>query len=58
MFLGPLIENKSTGEWELWDFVCNYDDCIHKMGEEIADIVYYEPEKGPPGLEYPLLDTC
>ena len=55
LFLGPLIENTSTGEWELWDFVCSYDDCYHKMGEEMADIVYCEPEKGPPVLESPLL---
>ena len=50
-FLGPLIENKSTGEWELWDFICNYDDCIHKMGEEMAESIYSTPEKGPPMLE-------
>ena len=50
-FLGPLIENKSTGEWELWDFVCNYDDCVHKMGEEMAESIYSTPEKGPPMLE-------
>jgi len=49
-FLGPLIENTSTGEWELWDFVCNYDDCIHKMGEEMAESIYCTPEKGPPTL--------
>ena len=51
VFLGPLIENTSTGEWELWDFVCNYDDCIHKMGEEMAESIYCTPEKGPPTLE-------
>ena len=50
-FLGPLIENKSTGEWELWDFICNYDDCIHKMGEEMAESIYSTPEKGPPMRE-------
>ena len=50
-FLGPLIENTSTGEWELWDFVCNYDDCTHKMGEEMAESIYSTPEKGPPRLE-------
>ena len=50
-FLGPLIENKSTGEWELWDFICNYDDCTHKMGEEMAESIYSTPEKGPPMLE-------
>ena len=51
VFLGPLIENTSTGEWELWDFVCNYDDCIHKMGEEMAESIYCTPEKGPPMTE-------
>ena len=55
MFLGPLIENKSTGEWELWDFICNYDDCIHKMGEEMAEMVYNIPEKGPPIPENPII---
>ena len=51
-FLGPLVENKSTGEWELWDFVTSWDDCFHKMGEEMADLVYNEPEKDPPPPEY------
>ena len=50
-FLGPLITHKPTGEWELWDFLCNYDDCIHKMGEEMAESIYCTPEKGPPMTE-------
>jgi len=47
-FLGPLINRNSTGEWELWDFVTSWDDCFHKMGEEMAEIVYSSPKKGPP----------
>ena len=54
-FLGPLITHKPTGEWELWDFVCNYDDCIHKMGEEMAEDIYCTPEKGPPMQESALI---
>ena len=50
-FLGPLINRNSTGEWELWDFVLSFDDCFHKMGIEMAEIVYSSPKKGPPPLE-------
>ena len=56
-FLGPLIINTSTGEWLKWDFVCNYDDCIHKMGEEMADMIYFIPEKGPPPPEYSFISA-
>ena len=54
-FLGPLITHKPTGEWELWDFLCSYDDCIHKMGEEMAESIYCTPEKGPPMTESTLI---
>ena len=47
-FLGPLNQKNSKGEWELWEFVTSWDDCFHKMGEEMAEMIYYSPEKGPP----------
>ena len=47
-FIGPLIQKNSNGEWELWDFVTSWDDCFHKMGEEMAESIYRTPEKGPP----------
>ena len=54
-FLGPLIQKNSKGEWELWDFVTGFDDCFHKMGEEMAEMVYNIPEKGPPMSENPII---
>ena len=50
-FLGPLIQKSNNDKWELWDFVTSWDDCFHKMGEEMADLVYIIPEKGPPMAE-------
>ena len=47
-FLGPLMYNSSSGEWELWDFVLSYEDAFHKMGVEMAEMIYCEPEKDPP----------
>ena len=40
--------NSSSGEWELWDFVLSYEDAFHKMGVEMAEMIYCEPEKDPP----------
>ena len=50
-FLGPLIQKNSNGEWELLAFTLNYSDALTKIPEEIADIVYCTPEKGPPMIE-------
>jgi len=54
-FLGPLIQRNSNNKWELWDFVTSWDDCFHKMGEEMAESVYNTPEKGPPIQEMTIL---
>ena len=50
-FLCPLIQKNSKGEWELLAFTLNYSDALTKIPEEIADIVYCTPEKGPPMIE-------
>ena len=51
-FLGPLVDKISTGEWEKWCFVRDYHDACKEMGEEMADMIYFIPEKGPPPPEY------
>ena len=50
-FLGPLVENKSTGEWELWDFVSSYDDACYIFGDTFADEIYKTEENKPPDLQ-------
>ena len=50
-FLGPLVENKSTGDWELWDFVCSYDDACYLFGDNLANQIYNVEEIKPPDLE-------
>ena len=50
-FLGPLVENKSTGEWELWDFVSSYDDACYIFGDTFADEIYKTEENKPPDIQ-------
>ena len=50
-FLGPLVENKSTGEWELWDFVSSYDDACYLFGDDFANEIYKTEENKPPDIQ-------
>ena len=50
-FLGPLIHNSSTGEWELWDFVSSYDDACYLFGDNLANQIYNLKDNEPPDLE-------
>ena len=54
-FLGPLVENKSTGDWELWDFVCSYDDACYLFGDNLANQIYNVEEIKPPDIELDLV---
>jgi hypothetical protein len=50
-FLGPLVENKTTGEWELWDFVSSYDDACYLFGDDFANEIYKTEENKPPDIQ-------
>ena len=50
-FLGPLRENTSTGEWELWDFVSSFEDACYLFGDEFANEMYNPEENKPPDIE-------
>ena len=54
-FLGPLLDNSSTGKWIFVEFTTDYGDACVKLGEQMADVIYYPQEKGPPSLEMPFI---
>ena len=35
------------------EFTTDYGDACVKLGEEMAEMIYYPPEKGPPNPEMP-----
>ena len=45
--LGPLIDEKPTGEWVLVEFVRCWDDAVMYFGEQYAQELYADPT-GPP----------
>jgi len=49
--LGPLVVKNSTKEWEKGIFLRDYDEACYELGEEIAEMIYYPPENGPPMTE-------
>ena len=51
VFLGPLLDNSSTGKWIFVEFVTDYGDACIKLTEELAELMYYPPENGPPTPE-------
>jgi len=50
-FLGPLLDNSSTGKWIFVEFTTDYGDACIKLTEELAELMYYPPENGPPMQE-------
>ena len=50
-FLGPLLDNSSTGKWIFVEFTTDYGDACIKLTEELAELMYYPPENGPPVSE-------
>jgi len=47
-FLGPLLEKKGKSKWVFVDYTTDYGDCCVKLGEDLAELIYYPQEKGPP----------
>jgi len=45
--LGPLMDEKPTGEWVLVEFVCSFDDACILFSEGYAQELYEDPT-GPP----------
>ena len=52
---GPLLSKNNTGKWIFVEFTTDYGDACVKLGEEMAEMIYYPPEKGPPNPEMPFI---
>ena len=50
-----LVYDSSTGKWIFVEFTTDYGDACIKLTEELAELMYYPPEKGPPMTESVLI---